>query len=469
MSEEPMNDGPMAAAVTAELLAKYDRPGPRYTSYPTAVEFHDGFTADAYEGKLACAAKAEEEALSLYLHLPFCHERCTFCGCNVIITRKHEPSDRYLRLLHEEIRMVAERLGDRREVVQYHWGGGTPTYQSVSEMQALQQVVNQHFDLLPSAEVAIEVDPRVTTDEQLSALRDLGFNRLSMGVQDFRPEVQEAINRGQTLEETERLFKTARDLGYESINIDLVYGLPLQEVDTFRETLGDVIRLRPDRVACYSFAHIPWIRGNQRRIRPEDLPEAEVKLRLFGTAMEEFLSDGYEQIGMDHFALPEDELAVAARERTLHRNFMGYTVKPATDMIGLGVSSIGDLRGAYAQNTKKLSVYQRAIEGGVLPIERGVELSTDDLIRRDVITRLMCNFHLDRKAIERRWNIDFAEYFATELLALAEPVDHGFVTMTNDTIEVIGAGRLFIRNVCMIFDAYLAAKTGTRPMFSRTV
>jgi len=469
MSEQPRNDRPMAAAVTAELLAKYDRPGPRYTSYPTAVEFHDGFTADDYEGKLAEAAKAEGEALSLYLHLPFCHERCTFCGCNVIITRKHEPSDRYLHLLHREIEMVAERLGDRRDVVQYHWGGGTPTYQSIEEMQTLQQVVNRHFDFLPSAEVAIEVDPRVTTDEQLTALRDLGFNRLSMGVQDFRPEVQEAINRNQTLDETERLFDTARNLGYESINIDLVYGLPLQAVDTFRETLREVIRLRPDRVACYSFAHIPWIRGNQRRIRPEDLPEAEVKLQLFGTAMEEFLSDGYEQIGMDHFALPEDELAVAARNRTLHRNFMGYTVKPATDMIGLGVSSIGDLRGAYAQNTKKLSAYQRAIEGGTLPIERGVELSTDDLIRRDVITRLMCNFHLDRRAIERRWNIDFAEYFSAELPALAEPVDHGFVTMTDDTIEVVGAGRLFIRNVCMIFVAYLAAKTGSRPMFSRTV
>jgi len=464
-----MSDKPMAAEVTAELLAKYDRPGPRYTSYPTAVEFHDGFTADDYERKLACAATAEDEALSLYLHLPFCHERCTFCGCNVIITRKHEPSDRYLRLLHEEIRMVAERLGDRRGVVQYHWGGGTPTYQSVAEMKALQQVVSRHFDLLPGAEVAIEVDPRVTSDEQLAALREMGFNRISMGVQDFRPEVQEAINRGQTLEETERLFVTARDLGYQSINIDLVYGLPLQRVDTFRETLRDVLRLRPDRVACYSFAHIPWIRGNQRRIRPEDLPAAEVKLALFGVAMEEFFGGGYEQIGMDHFAVPEDELAVAARDRTLHRNFMGYTVKPATDMIGLGVSSIGDIRGAYAQNTKKLSAYQRAIEGGRLPIERGVELTTDDLIRRDVITHLMCNFHLDEKAIERAWNIEFGEYFATELEALAEPVDHGFVTLDDDTIQVVGVGRLFIRNVCMTFDAYFAAKSGSRSMFSRTV
>jgi oxygen-independent coproporphyrinogen-3 oxidase len=290
-----------------------------------------------------------------------------------------------------------------------------------------------------------------------------------MGVQDFRPEVQEAINRNQTLDETERLFVKAKDLGYESINVDLVYGLPLQEVETFRETLRHVIRLRPDRVACYSFAHIPWIRGNQRRIRPEDLPAAELKLALFGTAMEEFLGDGYEQIGMDHFALPDDEMAVAARERKLHRNFMGYTVKPATDMIGLGVSSIGDLRGVYAQNTKKLSAYQRAIEGGVLPIEKGVVLTEDDRIRRDVITRLMCNFHLDIPVIEKRWNIDFADYFASELEALEQPVGHGFVELTDETIEVVGHGKLFIRNVCMIFDAYLAAKTGERPMFSRTV
>jgi oxygen-independent coproporphyrinogen-3 oxidase len=459
----------MTAAVTAELLAKYDRPGPRYTSYPTAVEFDDGFGPEDYESKLAEAASAKDEPLSLYVHLPFCHERCTFCGCNVIITRKHEPSDRYLRLLHEEIRMVAERLGDRRGVVQYHWGGGTPTYQSVSEMAALQDVFQRNFDLLPGAEAAIEVDPRVTSDEQLAALRDMGFNRLSMGVQDFRPEVQEAINRGQTLEETERLFEKARELGYLSINIDLVYGLPLQVPDTFRETLAEVIRLRPDRVACYSFAHIPWIRGNQRRIHPEDLPEATVKLELFGVAMEEFLSGGYEQIGMDHFALPDDELAVAARERTLHRNFMGYTVKPATDMIGVGVSSIGDLRGAYAQNTKKLSAYQRAIEAGRMPIERGCELGPDDVIRRDVITRLMCNFHLDKRQIEHRHDIDFDAYFATELAALDEPAEHGFVTIDDDTIEVVGAGRLFIRNVCMIFDAYLAAKTGSRPMFSRTV
>jgi len=460
-----MTDPLPTADVTAELLRKYDRPGPRYTSYPTAVEFHEGYGPEDYEASLAEAAAAADEPLSLYVHLPFCHQRCTFCGCNVIITRKGGVAASYLDLLEREIELVAERLGDRRTVVQYHWGGGTPTYHSVGEMRRLHDAVRDRFDIAEDAEVAIEVDPRVTSDEQLEVLRELGFNRLSMGVQDFRPEVQEAINRGQTLEETERVFRKGRELGYASINIDLVYGLPLQTVENFEETLTGTIRLRPDRVACYSFAHIPWIRGNQRRIRPEDLPAPEVKFGLFGAAIAAF----YEMIGMDHFALPEDELARAARAHLLHRNFMGYTVKPASDMIGLGVTSIGDVRGAYAQNTKKLSAYGRALAAGRPPIHRGVRLTADDLLRRDVITRLMCNFHLDKGVVEARHGIDFDEVFAAELEALDEPVSHGFVRLSDDAIDVVGPGRLFIRNVCMIFDAYLAKKTGERPVFSRTV
>jgi len=459
----------LTESVTADLLQKYDRPGPRYTSYPTAIEFHAGFTADEYRTHLARAADSPDEPLSLYLHLPFCHERCTFCGCNVIITRREEVSADYLSYLEREVAMIAGLLGDRRRVVQYHWGGGTPSYQNVEQMRALHGVVRAHFDLAAGSEVAIEVDPRVTTDEQLEALRDLGFNRLSMGVQDFSPEVQDAINRGQTLEETERLFGKARALGFPSINLDLVYGLPLQTPERFGFTLENVIRLRPDRVACYSFAHIPWIRGNQRRILPEDLPAPLEKFALFGEAIRAFLTGGYEMIGMDHFALPEDEMARAARERTLHRNFMGYTVMPASDMIGLGVSSIGDVAGAYAQNTKKLSRYKSAIDEGRPPIEKGYRLTGDDALRREVINGLMCNFHLDKRAVERRHGIDFDTTFAEELAALAEPVSHGFVALTPDAIEVVGAGRLFIRNVCMIFDVHTRRKKGERPMFSRTV
>jgi len=464
-----MTDHSLTESVTTELLQKYDRPGPRYTSYPTAIEFNENFGAAQYLDRLEIAAKSPEKPLSLYIHLPFCHDRCTFCGCNVIITKKTEVSEQYLDTLMREIPLVAERLGDRNQVVQYHWGGGTPSYQTIPQMQALDRVVREHFKFTDDAEVAIEVDPRVTSVEQLAALREMGFNRLSMGVQDFSSEVQEAINRGQTLEETEELFARARELGYGSINLDLIYGLPLQTPERFDFTLEEVIRLRPDRVACYSFAHIPWIRGNQRRIEKEDLPSAEEKFSLFGTAIKSFIRGGYRMIGMDHFALPEDEMAVAAENRTLHRNFMGYTVMPATGMIGLGVSSIGDLEGAYVQNTKKLSRYKKAIDEGVLPVEKGYLLSADDVIRRDVITRLMCNFYLDVQGVEERHGIDFAEYFADELTALEEPTGHGFVTMTPAAIEVIGAGRLFIRNVCMIFDVHTRVKRGERPMFSRTV
>ncbi|MHC4861693.1 MAG: oxygen-independent coproporphyrinogen III oxidase, partial [Planctomycetota bacterium] len=282
---DSVSGAPLTESVTTELLSKYDRPGPRYTSYPTAVEFHAGFTADDYLAKLAEAAAAPDEPLSLYVHLPFCHERCTFCGCNVIITRRPDVSRTYLDYLAREVPLVAERLGDRRRVVQYHWGGGTPTYQTVEELRALQGVVRDHFEIGEDGEVAVEVDPRVTTDEQLAAMREMGFNRLSMGVQDVSGRVQEAINRGQTQEETARTFEKGRELGYESINIDLVYGLPLQTPDRFLRTLAETIRLRPDRVACYSFAHIPWIRGNQRRILPEDLPAPEEKFRLFGLAI----------------------------------------------------------------------------------------------------------------------------------------------------------------------------------------
>jgi oxygen-independent coproporphyrinogen-3 oxidase len=459
----------LTEAVTTELLLKYDRPGPRYTSYPTANEFHEGFGPAEYEVKLSEAAAREDEPLSLYVHLPFCHERCTFCGCNVIITRRPEVSARYLDLVAREAELIAGRLKNRRSVVQYHFGGGTPTYQSPAELRALHARIGGHFEIAAGAEVAVEVDPRVTTAEHLAVLREIGFNRLSLGVQDVSAEVQEAINRGQSPAQTGGIFSEGRRLGFQSINIDLVYGLPLQTRERFARTLAETIRLRPDRVACYSFAHIPWIRGNQRRIRPEELPEAAEKFRLFGQAIEAFLGAGYDLVGMDHFALPGDEMARAARAGTLHRNFMGYTVMPASDMIGLGVSSIGDLRGAYAQNTKKLSRYEEALAAGVPPVERGIVLTTEDLLRRDVITRLMCNMRLDVGAVSARFGIDFAAHFAEELAALRVPESHGFVKVSPEAIEVVGAGRLFIRNVCMIFDTWLRKRQGGKPVFSRTV
>ena len=462
---------PHGARLTAELLAKYDRPGPRYTSYPTAVEFHEGFGPERYLAKLDEAARTPGEPLSLYVHLPFCRERCTFCGCNVIITQKPGVADAYLDDLVREVNLVADRLGGRTRLVQYHWGGGTPTYLTLEQMRRVWDAIAARFTFDPGAEIAIEVDPRVTTHAQADLLRELGFNRISMGVQDFDPTVQDAVNRRQTLEQTRDLHLYMRSLGMESINFDFIYGLPHQTPETFRTTIERALELRPDRVAVYSYAFVPWIKAHQKAIHLEDLPPRDVKLELFGIAHELFLGADYQQIGMDHFALKGDSLAVAARERTLFRNFMGYSTHPARDYVGLGVSAIGDIGGAFAQNTKKLNRYRDALDRGVPPIERGFERSKDDEIRRDVIQELMCNFHLDVAGIERRHGIDFASYFADSLRELDEgPVTHGFVRRDARSIEVTPAGHLFVRNVCMAFDAYLKAKEGAeKPIFSRTV
>ena len=464
---------PKSSPVTVELLQKYDRPGPRYTSYPTAVEFTDAFDEETYRKHLAKANAAKDEPLSLYVHLPFCEERCSFCGCNVVVTRKRHVASDYLGFLHREIDMLAAMLPDRRRVSQYHWGGGTPTYLPPDEIEALHRKVAEHFTIEDDAEVAIEVDPRVTTFEQLKLLRSLGFNRLSMGVQDFDPQVQEAVNRVQPYEITKRLYDQGRELGYHSINIDLIYGLPLQSPEGFGRTIDQVIGLRPDRVAVYSYAFVPWIKANQKRIEESDLPPAELKLALFCAARNQFLEAGYEAIGMDHFAVPEDEMASAARDRTLHRNFMGYTLKMGSDMVGVGTSAIGDVAGAFAQNEKKLSTYKAAIDAGRFPIERGYVLDRDDTVRRDVIARMMSHFHVPKRVIEDTHGIVFDEYFAKELEELAMddgPRDHGFVELHTDRIEIVGNGKLFVRNVAMLFDRHLREKQGgDRPVFSRTV
>jgi oxygen-independent coproporphyrinogen III oxidase len=466
-----MTPGFLEAGTLATLLRQYDRPGPRYTSYPTAVEFNTTFDEAAYRQRLTSAASAATEPLSLYVHLPFCEARCSYCGCMVIITQKREVAARYLDYLEREIAMLADALGQRRRVVQHHWGGGTPTYLTVDQIARLDATVRRHFDMDPGAERAIEIDPRVTTHEQIELLRQLGFNRLSMGVQDFTPEVQDAINRRQSEKLTRSLYDFSRAAGFDSINLDLIYGLPRQTLSTFRQTLASVVDLRPNRIAVYSYAHVPWLRPNQKEINPADLPDANLKFELFGSAVETFLAAGYEQIGMDHFALPQDELAVAARERRLHRNFMGYTTRPAPDMVGAGVSSIGDVRGAFAQNEKKLPAYYKAIDAGHFPIERGYRLSADDLVRRHVIAELMCNFHVDGARVQQRFGINFGAYFAAELdlLQAADgPVADGFLGVDGNTLTVTPRGRLFVRNICMTFDRYLPSHAG-RPVFSRTI
>lgn len=462
---------PVMRGTTAALLARYDRPGPRYTSYPTAVEFHDGMSADDYEARLAAADGLNDAPLSLYMHLPFCEQRCLFCGCHVIVTRRREVAAPYLDLLKREIALVAARLPHRRSFAQLHLGGGTPTYYTPSQLMDLVSHTLRHFHALPGAELALEADPRVTSVGHIDALADLGFNRISFGVQDLTPVVQHAINRVQTLEQTAALVEHARRRGFRGINVDLIYGLPHQTPESFERTVDAVIGLGADRAAVYSFAFVPWMRGHQKKIEEAQLPSAETKVALFAIARERFLAAGYEPIGMDHFARPDDELARARRAGRLQRNFQGYAVMAGDDVIGFGISAIGDVRGAYVQNEKKLSAYEESIGAGRLPVTRGVARSTDDNIRREVIHALMCNFQLDMAAVERRHSLCFREYFAEDLRLLAELEREGLARIHGSCIEATSIGELFIRNLAMCFDRYQRERhaTETRPVFSRTV
>ncbi len=459
-----------AAAVTADLMRRYDQQGPRYTSYPTAVEFQEGLDSDTYADLLAGADERASEPLSLYMHLPFCEERCLFCACHVIITPHHEKAVPYLDLLRREIDLVAEHLPHRRKISQLHLGGGTPTYYHPEELAELLDHVLDHFEPSDDAELAIEVDPRVTTFEHLDVLAERGFNRVSMGVQDFTPRVQEAVNRVQSAEQTRELIEYARGKGFRGINVDLIYGLPLQSTESFARTVDQVIDMGVDRLAIYSFALVPWIRAHQTGISEEDLPGRDLKLELFGVAREKLLGNGYESIGMDHFARPDDELFRARQEHRLRRNFQGYSVIPASDVIGLGISAIGDVQGSYVQNVKKLSDYGDAVEAGQLPVFRGVARSADDEVRREVIHELMCNFHVDFAAVEQTHDIEFRDYFAEDLAALAAHEADDMVEVGAESIEVTPLGELFVRNLAMCFDRYRREEQDSdESVFSRTV
>jgi len=457
---------------TLDLLERYDKPGPRYTSYPTAVEFHEGVGEAEYRKRLARANADSKSPLSLYAHLPFCEQRCGFCGCNVIITPHRDIAATYLDYLDKEIEMLAGALPGRRTVAQMHWGGGTPTYFEADQLARVFDRIHHHFEFTPAAELGIEIDPRVTSRAHLQRLRALGFNRLSMGVQDFAPEVQRAVNREQSYEQTRDLILEARTLGFSSVNVDLIYGLPFQTAEGFGNTLEKSLELRPDRVAVYSFAFVPWMRAHMKSL-PDEMPSPKVKLSLLAQAIDAFTGAGYRQIGMDHFALPGDELATAVERRDLHRNFMGYTVQKTRDMVALGVSGIGEVQGAFIQNTKKLSAYYEAITLGRFPVERGYALEADDILRREVIAGLMCNFRVDIPGIESRFGIAFEDYFApeiSELTAEGSPTTDGLATLSDAELSVTPLGRLFVRNVCMVFDRYLRARlSGPAPVFSRTV
>jgi oxygen-independent coproporphyrinogen III oxidase len=454
--------------ISEALLEKYNKPGPRYTSYPTAPVWKDDFGPGDLE-EYCARADARGTPLSLYMHLPFCESLCLFCACNVSIQKDKSVTIPYLAALKHEIDHVAAMVSKKRPVIQFHWGGGTPTYLTPAQMEDLFGYARERFAFAPDAEIGIEVDPRVTSRAHMEALRRLGFNRLSMGIQDFQPKVQETIRRVQPYEMTRDLIAWARELGFQSLSVDLIYGLPYQTASTFEATIDQVLTLSPDRVAMFSYAHVPWLRKQQGAFAAH-LPEGSEKFRIFGAGLERFLDAGYLYIGMDHFARPGDELATAQKNRTLHRNFQGYTTKAGADLYGMGVSAISSIGEAYAQNRREVPAYQTSVEERGLATMRGYRLSADDVIRRAVIGRLLCHTVIPKREVEREFSIKFDEYFAAELARLEESSADGLVVLNADEIRVTPLGRIFIRNVAMVFDRYLhEQQMDQKPLFSKTL
>jgi len=455
-------------SVTGQLLEKYNRPGPRYTSYPTAPVWKDDFGPDDFDEHSA-RADSRGTPVSIYMHLPFCESLCLFCACNVSIQKDKSVTIPYLAALKREIDHVAGMISRKRHAIQFHWGGGTPTYLTPAQMEDLFGYTRERFSFAPDAEIGIEVDPRVTSQAHLVTLRRLGFNRLSMGVQDFEPKVQETIHRVQPYEMTRDLIAAARDLGFQSISVDLIYGLPYQTAVTFARTIEQVLTIAPDRIAMFSYAHVPWLKKQQGSFATH-LPEGAEKFQIFRTGLEKFLDAGYLYIGMDHFAKPGDELAIAQQNRTLHRNFQGYTTKAGADLYGMGVSAISSIGEAYAQNRREVPAYQSAVGERGLATMRGYRLSTDDVIRRAVIGRLLCHTVIPKHEVEKEFAIRFDEYFESELARLEEPAADGLVSLTAGEIRVTPLGRIFIRNVAMVFDRYLhEQQMDQKPLFSKTL
>jgi oxygen-independent coproporphyrinogen-3 oxidase len=451
-----------------ETILKFDKPGPRYTSYPTAPEWSESVKAPVYEQQLRKFGQSDK-TLSLYIHIPFCQSLCYFCACNVAIRRQDEKyGDEYLEYLFKEIELVRRHIGGKKKVRQFHWGGGTPTFLTEGQIERLFRHIQKNFEIDPSGEIAIEIDPRTIDKSKVKKLRELGFNRVSMGVQDFEETVQKSINRVQPFEMVQEFYDWCRELDFQSINFDLIYGLPNQTVATFEETVRRVIMLEPDRIALYSFAHVPWLKKHQNKIDPARLPSTDEKLDIFLKARGLFLNHGYEAIAMDHFALKDDEMAVAFREGTLYRNFMGYTVKPADEFIGLGVSSIGFLENAFIQNHRTIPAYFAALKDNELPVERGKMLSTDDRIRQWVISALMCRFFIGKEEFKRRFQVVFDEYFAEEQSHLRQCRQDGLLAVSMEKLEVTELGKIFIRNICMGFDWYLRQKNAHQ-RFSKTI
>ncbi|MBF0470625.1 MAG: oxygen-independent coproporphyrinogen III oxidase [Gammaproteobacteria bacterium] len=452
----------------AALLQKYAKSGPRYTSYPTAVQFHPGFGEDDYRRKVEQSNRVGNP-LSLYFHIPFCDTVCFYCGCNKVVTKDRDRAAPYLSQIHRELELQSEIFDQRRVVTQLHWGGGTPTFISHQQMRQLMAKTRSCFQLLDGdeGEFSIEIDPREVEEDTIALLREIGFNRMSLGVQDFDLRVQQAVNRIQPEEQTLATLEAARREGFKSVSIDLIYGLPFQSVASFERTLQRVIEISPDRLSIFNYAHLPQLFKPQRRINEADLPSGEEKLEILRLSIERLTAAGYLFIGMDHFAKPDDELAIAQREKSLYRNFQGYSTHADCDLIGIGSTSIGQVGNSYSQNQKGMDEYAQALATGHLPLLRGVELSDEDLLRRDVITRLICHFYLDMGVIETRYGINFRNHFAGPLQGLAEMEADGLVTLGAAEIEVTPRGKLLIRNICMLFDAYLEQTESGR--FSKVI
>ncbi|MCP4603846.1 MAG: oxygen-independent coproporphyrinogen III oxidase [Proteobacteria bacterium] len=455
--------------ITEKLLSKYGGPAPRYTSYPTAPEWGEDFGPDAYRSALVKTDENPTAPLSLYVHIPYCKQRCLFCGCASWLMASKTDVNTYLDALEDEVDAVAASVPRRRMVRQLHWGGGTPTILDPPELERLQKILTSRFILTDGAEVAIEVNPSVTTFEQIDTLAGLGFNRISLGVQDFTSEVQVAVGRVQSVELTKDLFDKARNAGFTSINIDLMYGLPKQRLSTWQKNLETVIRIGPDRLAVFGYAHVPWMRPHQKQIREEELPDTEARFELFKLAHDMLVDAGFVYIGMDHFAKPEDELARALEERRLWRNFQGYTIQQAGALIGFGVTAISDTAGSFAQNQPVLDAYLEDVRKSRLATYRGVATSYEDQLRRHVITNLMCNLHLDIDDVEKCFDIDFWQTFSSEKIKLRELESDGLVELEDRIVRVTPKGRIFVRHVGMVFDTYTRSRPKGGPSFSKTV
>lgn len=454
--------------VDLDLIQKYNVPGPRYTSYPPATKFTEGF-GEAEARQELSAPEASARDLSLYFHIPFCETLCWFCGCTTVITLNHQQGRGYIDYLDREMALATPLLNPDRKVAQLHWGGGSPTFLSPDEIRTLGASIRRRFQFAPDLEASVEIDPRRLSREHVLALAECGFNRASLGVQDFDPKVQEAVHRIQPRDLTAEVIGWIRDAGFRSINLDLIYGLPHQTVDSFRHTLDQILELAPDRLAIFNYAHVPWLKPSQKIFDKRlSLPSPETKLHLLKLVIETLTNQaGYVYIGMDHFARPTDELARAQATRTLQRNFQGYSTRGGTDICAFGMSAISQSANAYWQNEKELKAYYAAVDAGRLPVVRGYRLTADDHVRRAAIMELMCNLGLNFSALSQRLDIPFADYFASELDGLADMEADGLVQRTEEGIEITDLGRLLVRNIAMRFDAYLPRSA--EPRFSKTI